>query len=148
MASPARELNETGDNPGGQLKHFCVPLYAASTPHSSNFTGTPPSDVTQSISSIAPLSCAIFPSSSIGCQAPVEVSACTIPTTFGRNFFTALATSSEEKTCPHALSIFSTLAPALCATSTILCPNTPFTHTSIPSPGSMRLSTHASIPAD
>src|SRR4051812_30030445 len=83
IASSARALNDAGASPGGQLRHFCVPLYAASTPHSSNFTGTPANDVTQSINSIAALSCTISPSSSIGCHAPVEVSACTIPTTLG-----------------------------------------------------------------
>jgi hypothetical protein len=71
ITSPAAFENVTGASPGGQLRHFCVPEYAASTCHLSISTGRPPSEVTQSISSRAPcVACTIFEISSIGWQSP------------------------------------------------------------------------------
>ena len=54
----ARGLNVTGDRPGGQLRHFWVPEYAASTPQRSNGVGQPASEVTVSRTTKAPASVA------------------------------------------------------------------------------------------
>ena len=43
-----------GARPGGQLKHFCDALCATSTSHASTVTGTPPSEATQSSTSMPP----------------------------------------------------------------------------------------------
>jgi hypothetical protein len=64
-----------GDRPGGQLKPFCVQLYAMSMPVRSNSTGTPPSEVTQSAMTSAPASCAAAQIARPDCNAPVDVSA-------------------------------------------------------------------------
>jgi hypothetical protein len=37
--APALELIVSGARPGGQLSHFCVPLYALSASHLSTVTG-------------------------------------------------------------------------------------------------------------
>ena len=96
----------------------------------------------------APASWAILAISSTGCQAPVEVSAWTIPTTLGPTRWIAALTSSGSKTSPYGRSIAVTSAPARSATSSIRPPKTPLTQTSILSPGSIRLTTTASIPAE
>ena len=69
------EVALTGDIPGGQLSPFCEQLNAASTSHSSSFTGVQPSDVTQSVTSSAPNSWHSFPSWEMSCCEPVDVSA-------------------------------------------------------------------------
>ena len=52
------------------------------------------------------------------------------------------------KTSPQGRSIRVTFAPARSATSTMRPPKTPLTQTSIESPGSIRLTTAASMPAE
>src|SRR5262249_41822387 len=83
-----------------------------------------------------------------GCQAPVDVSAWMMPTSLGRRqFLSAVSTCSARITAPHGASTRTTVAPARAATSAIRPPKTPFTHTTISSPGSTRLTTHPSMPA-
>src|SRR3954462_6798923 len=83
-ASTARSLKLMGESPGGQLSPFCEQLNAASISHSSSFTGTHPSDVTQSVTRSVPNSWHSLPSCDTSCHAPVDVSAFTMPSTFGR----------------------------------------------------------------
>src|SRR3954465_8551342 len=84
ITSSPRGLTLTGDMPGGQLRPFCEQLNAASTSHSSSFTGTQPSEVTQSVTSSVLNSWHSLPNCEMSCSAPVEVSAFTMPSTFGR----------------------------------------------------------------
>ena len=102
IASTARALNDTGDKPGGQLEALLratehrvdAPLVdrqrhaaRATSPHRRR------SSVSNSWHSL--------PSSSIGCHAPVEVSAWTMPSTFGRTFCSASRMRSRSNTSPH-----------------------------------------------
>ena len=103
--------------------------------------------VTVSTSSIAPASWTACEISGIDCRAPVEVSAITMPTTFGPVASAALRWSGV-KTSPQGRSTLVTFAPARSATSAIREPNMPLTQTTIESPGSIRLTTVVSIPAE
>ena len=67
------------------------------------------------------------PISSSGCRTPVEVSACTTATSFGRVSRMAAATASGSMMRPHAASTRRTSAPQREATSHIRSPKTPFT---------------------
>ena len=68
-------------------------------------TGAPPSDVTQSTRKSAPCSCASRAISGSGCQAPVEVSACTSATSFGRRRSRAPPRPARARTTwPHGAS--------------------------------------------
>ena len=147
-AATARSPKVIGDRPGGQLKHFCVPEYAASMRRRSTSTGQPPSDVTQSTTKSAPAACASRLASSSGCHTPVDVSACTSTTTFGRRARAiAAARTSSGTISPHGAPALTTVAPARVATSTRRVPKTPFTPITTSSPGSTRFTTHASRPA-
>ena len=66
IASTARGLKVTCASPGGDPMHFCEQLYAASTPHSSILTSTPPNEVTVSRRSMTPCDLARRTTSSIG----------------------------------------------------------------------------------
>jgi len=79
---------------------------------------------------------------------PVDVSACTTATmrlAFSRIFF---STASGMTGVPQANSRVSTAAPSLAATSLMRMPKTPLIRISTLSPGSMRFTKQASIPAD
>ena len=108
----------------------------------------PPSAVTVSRISIAPASRTAAAISSIGCQAPVDVSAITIATTFGFTRASASFTSATVNTSPQGRSIFVTSPPARSAMSASRLPNTPLMQMSTRSPGSTRFVTVASCPAD
>mmetsp|Transcript_24903 Transcript_24903/g.41009 ORF Transcript_24903/g.41009 Transcript_24903/m.41009 type:complete len:202 (-) Transcript_24903:252-857(-) len=136
-----------GAMPGGQLRHFCDPLYAMSTPQSSMNTGTPDKLVTQSSSSNAPYFRQRSPTPSIGWQEPVEVSACTRARTVGRCCFNPASSSSRENTVPHGLVIRRTSAPYRDAISQRRKPKYPLQPINMTSPGSMMLATLASIAA-
>jgi hypothetical protein len=71
-----------------------------------------------------------------------------MPTTFGFAASTAFLISSGVNTSPHGRSTLVTLAPARAATSAMRPPKTPLTPITIESPGSMRLTTVASMPAE
>ena len=70
-----------------------------------------------------------------------------MPTTFGCTFLTTSAISAVEKISPNGRSMIVTCAPARPATSAMRPPKTPLTQTTILSPGSIKLTTHVSIPA-
>ena len=106
----------------------------------------PPSAVTVSRISIAPASRTAAAISSIGCHAPVDVSAITIATTFGFTRASASFTSASVNTSPHGRSIFVTSPPARSAMSASRPPNTPLTHTSTRSPGSTRFDDRRFLP--
>ena len=72
----------------------------------------------------------------------------TMPTTFGLALAKAALISVGSNTSPQGRSIRVTFAPARPATSFMRPPNTPLTQTTIESPGSIRLTTVASMPAD
>ncbi len=71
----------------------------------------------------------------------------TIPTTLGFALARASFKAAGLKISPHGRSTRVTRAPARSATSTIRPPKTPLTHITIESPGSIRLTTVASMPA-
>ena len=123
--STARGPSVTGASPAGPPRHFCVPDQAASIPHASISTGTPPSDVTQSASSSAPWRWASSPAPSSGCSAPVEVSACTIAIALGFAPSSAASISSSEKTWPQGFSTRLTAAPRRSASSASRLPKKP-----------------------
>ena len=76
----ARSEKLTGDRPGGHERHFCVPLYITSQPHSSIATGMPPRLVTVSTRYSAPVGFTMEPISATGLRTPVDVSAWTTAT--------------------------------------------------------------------
>ena len=110
-------------------------------------TGQPPNDVTASNNNSAPASWTILEISSIGVNAPVEVSACTIATSLGLELFSASTICSGSMMQPHSASTFVTLAPQRSATSAIRAPNTPLIPTTTSSPGSIKFTKQNSIPA-
>ena len=65
----------------GRADALLLQEYATSTPHPARSTSWPPSDVTVSTIVSAPCSRAIAASSFTGFRTPVDVSACTMPTT-------------------------------------------------------------------
>ena len=116
-AASARGPNVTGLSPGGEPMHFCEQEPAASIPppHASISTGTPPSDVTQSIAMSAPWRCAISATSGTGCQAPVEVSAWTSASSLAGFFRSSASNRSGAITSPGAASTTRTVAPVRAA---------------------------------
>ncbi len=84
----------------------------------------------------------------MGCDTPVDVSACTIEKTLASGFASSAArTSSGRMTWPHSDSTRTTSAPARDATSDIRPPKTPLTPTIAISPGSSTFTKAASMPA-
>lgn len=77
----------------------------------------------------------------------VDVSPCTVATSFGRVRRTARSTSAGSTTAPHGASTACTSAPHRPAISVSRCPNRPKTSTSTRSPGSSKETSAASIPA-
>ena len=109
----------------------------------------PPSEVTVSTTSSAPWSWQSWPRPSIDCWAPVEVSAWTSATAFTLPaFLMASSTAARVKVWPHGTSSFTSLPPQRPTMSAMRVPKTPFTPTMTVSPGSMTLTSAASIPAE
>ena len=77
----------------------------------------------------------------------VEVSPCTIASTFGRTRRTASSICSAVNTSPHGTSIVCTSARQRSAISVSRWPNRPKTGTSTRSPGSSSETSAASMPA-
>src|SRR5262245_12278132 len=77
FALQARSLKATNDTPGLDIRHFCDAVTATSISHSSNDTGAPPSELTQS--NITKSSRRRAPRARIrtSFNTPVEVSLCT-----------------------------------------------------------------------
>src|SRR6266567_2439192 len=86
-------------------------------PQASVFTGQPPSEVTVSSTINAPASRASREIFSTGVNAPVEVSACTMATSFGRVVFKASAICCGSMMRPHGASTLWTFAPQRATTS-------------------------------
>ena len=146
ILATAFSLNDSGARPGGQDRHFWVPLKAASISQASRATSTPPREVTQSIIMSAPCSFAMATMSAIGWHTPVEVSAWTTARILGSLPFKASATASGVTARPHSASMGMTSAPNRPAQSTMRVPNTPLTTIATWSPGSTRLTKQASMP--
>ena len=72
----------------------------------------------------------------------------TMPTTFGLDLASASFKPAGENTSPQGLSTIVTFAPARAATSLIRWPKTPLAQTIMLSPGSIRFTTVASMPAE
>ena len=112
-------------------------------------TGTPPSEVTVSAISRAPWSWQSWPRPSSDCWAPVEVSAWTSATAFTLPaFFSASSMAARVKVWPQGTSSFTRVAPQRPTMSAMRAPKTPDTPTMTVSPGSMTLTSAASMPAD
>ena len=118
-----------------------------SMPQASISTGTPLSEVTVSSNSSAPWRLASSPTPSMGCSAPVEVSACTRARILAGRAWSALSSSSISNTSPHGFSRVVTSAPYRDAISAMRDPKKPFTPTITWSPLSMKLHNAASMPA-
>ena len=101
-------------------------------------TGAPPSEVTASTRKSVSLSRQRRAIGSSGCQAPVEVSACTMATALtGPDLRNAWSMASGSMTCPHGASTRIALPPQRSTMVVHLVPNTPLTPTITASPGSM-----------
>ena len=85
----------------------------------------------------------------MGCCAPVEVSAWTMPTAFtGACFFRASSMAACGKTWPQGTSSFTSLPPQRPTMSAMRLPKTPAAQTITVSPGSITLTSAASMPAE
>ncbi len=86
--------------------------------------------------------------SSTGLQAPVDVSAWTIATSFGRRAnASAFSTSSGSTARPHGISKGTTRARQRSTMSVMRRPNSPLTITTASSPSSRRFTRQVSMPA-
>jgi hypothetical protein len=85
----------------------------------------------------------------MGCMAPVEVSAWTMPTAFtGACFFRASSMAAWGNTWPQGTSSFTSLPPHRPTMSAMRFPKTPAAQMIAVSPGSITLTSAASIPAE
>ena len=148
-ARPRASRSSPATRPGGTPRHFCVPEYTASMPHPSTSTGMPPSDVTVSTSSSVSVCCSAA-SGAISFSTPVDVSACTTASSARLRVARAArrAAAADRSRGPTAASTRTTSAPHRRATSHMRSPNTPLTPMIAVSPGSSRLTKHASMPAE
>ena len=118
-------------------------------PHSSTFTGEPPSEVTASMITSASCLCAISASSFASDWTPVEVSVCTNATTRASGFFfSASSTLFGSTGVPHSSSTTIGTPPQRSTFSSIRPPNTPLRQTTTLSPGATMLTKQYSIPTE
>ena len=102
-----------------------------------------------STTSSAPWAWQSLPSPSMGCMAPVEVSAWTMPTALtGAFFLSASSMAAWGKTWPQGTSSFTSLPPARPTMSAMRFPKTPAAQMITVSPGSMAFTSAASMPAE
>ena len=106
-----------------------------------------PSDVTASTISSVSNSWQSLPSSSIGCQAPVEVSHGRCRAPWAGPFATSREFGQDRKHRPRVFRESSVRRPVRPATSIMRWPKKPLLQTTMRSPGSMRLTTQVSMPA-
>ena len=117
-------------------------------PQPSTSTGIPPSDVTVSTSSSVSVCCNAA-SGAISFSTPVDVSACTTASTRACGLRALRVEQLLRVDCaaPRRVDAHD-LRAARRATSHMRSPNTPFTPMITVSPGSSRLTKHASMPAE
>ena len=143
--SRARALTVSGASPGGTPRHFCVPLYAMSTPQPSISTGIPPSDVTQSTSSSASplpraerLDVVAHAGRGLGVHDGDDL----------RRRVRVRRAAAGRSAGPTRPRRARPRHRSATATSHMRSPNTPLTPTTTTSPGSTKFTNAASIPAE